>query len=75
MAAKTHIDSPQAPAPTKIDRIARMPEVLALVGVGRTTLYKMVRDGRFPAPLHLSSRIRGWRLSSIQQFLASLEDE
>ena len=75
MAAKTLIDPPQTPTSDKIDRIARMPEVLALVGVGRTTLYKMVRDGRFPAPLHLSSRIRGWRLSSVEAFLSSVEGE
>ena len=69
----------QAPAvetaatPAKIDRIARLPEVLTLVGVGRTTLYAMIRDGRFPAALHISERIRGWRLSTIEKYLASLE--
>jgi len=75
MAAKTLFDSKQTAAPDKIDRIARMPEVLALVGVGRTTLYKMVREGRFPPPLHLSTRIRGWRLSSVEAFLSSVEGE
>lgn len=58
MAAKTLIDSPQAPAPNKIDRIAPMPEVLALVGVGRTTLYKMVRD---PTPELVPSRSGDFR--------------
>jgi predicted DNA-binding transcriptional regulator AlpA len=60
--------SPQVP-----DRILRLPDVLALVGIGRTTLLKLVRDGDFPAPLRLTPRIRGWRLSAIQQFLVSLE--
>lgn len=56
-----------------IDPILRLPEVLEIVRVGRTTLLKMVKAGTFPAPLSLTARIRGWRLSAIQQFLDSLE--
>ncbi|WP_133647766.1 helix-turn-helix transcriptional regulator [Paraburkholderia flava] len=55
------------------DRILRLPEVLAMVGIGRTLLLTMVREGEFPAPLRITARIRGWRLSAIQQFLDSLE--
>lgn len=53
------------------DRVVRLPEVLEIVGIGRTSLYKLVKSGRFPAPLHLSERIRGWRISDIQRFLAT----
>jgi len=56
-----------------IDRIARLPEVLLITGLGRTTLLKMVGEGRFPAPLRLSARVRGWRLSAILEFLANAE--
>lgn len=59
--------------PPAIDPILLLPEVLASVRIGRTTLYKMIKDGTFPAPLHLSPRIRGWRLSAIHQFLNSAE--
>ncbi|TAM01409.1 MAG: AlpA family phage regulatory protein [Paraburkholderia sp.] len=57
------------------DRILRLPEVLEIVGIGRTSLYGMVKTGRFPAPLHLSERMRGWKLSAILKYLASLEAE
>ncbi|MBU7442147.1 helix-turn-helix transcriptional regulator [Paraburkholderia fungorum] len=62
-----------ASATTASDRILLRPEVLEMVGIGRTTLYKMVKAGTFPAPLNLTARIRGWRLSAIQNFLDSLE--
>ena len=76
MATKNQLISSQAPdVPGRIDRVVRLPEVLLRVGVSRTTLYTMVRDGRFPAPLHLSTRIRGWRLSSVEAFLSSTEAE
>jgi predicted DNA-binding transcriptional regulator AlpA len=62
-------------SPIVVDRMLRLPEVLRMVGIGRTTLYTLIRAKKFPAPVHLSSRIRGWRLSSIQAFLSSVEGE
>ncbi|RQM49333.1 AlpA family phage regulatory protein [Paraburkholderia bannensis] len=56
-----------------IDPILRLPEVLEIVRVGRTTLLKMVKTGTFPAPLNLTARIRGWRLSAVMEFLDSVE--
>jgi predicted DNA-binding transcriptional regulator AlpA len=58
-----------------IDPVLLMPEVLEIVPIGRTTLLKMVKAGTFPAPLHLTTRIRGWRLSAVEKFLASVEGE
>ncbi|MFM0434862.1 AlpA family phage regulatory protein [Paraburkholderia strydomiana] len=63
----------QAPALQVPDRILRLPEVLAMVGIGRTCLLAMVAAQEFPAPLKLTARIRGWRLSAIEAFLASKE--
>ncbi|WP_084534198.1 helix-turn-helix transcriptional regulator [Paraburkholderia dilworthii] len=57
------------------DRILRLPEVLAMVGIGRTSVLAMVAAQEFPAPLKLTARIRGWRLSAIEAFLASKEAE
>jgi prophage regulatory protein len=48
-----------------IDPVVRLPEVLEIVGVGRSTLYALIRDGRFPAPIHLSARCRGWRRGTV----------
>lgn len=58
-----------------IDRVLRLPEVLAMVGIGRTLLLEMVKTGEFPAPLRISTRIRAWRCSAVEAFLASKEAE
>lgn len=74
MAAKNHSADVNASAtPENIDRVLRLPEVLRSLGIGRTTLYLLVRDGRFPAPLHVSTRVRGWRQSTVNQYLESVE--
>ncbi|WP_198039154.1 helix-turn-helix transcriptional regulator [Paraburkholderia sp. SOS3] len=72
---------PHRPLPAAADvaslpgeRMVRLPEVLKITGIGRTTLLVMVREGRFPAPLAITPRIRGWRLSAVCQFLATLEE-
>jgi predicted DNA-binding transcriptional regulator AlpA len=49
------------------ERLLRLPQVLSAVGVGKTLLYQLVKDGEFPQPRkirHLSvwveSEVRDW---------------
>ena len=54
-------------------RIIRREEVTRLTGIARATLYKLVKEGKFPAPLRLGERSVGWRLSDIDEWLAAPE--
>lgn len=53
------------PAP---DRLIRLHEVCALVGVGKTSVYA-IED--FPKRVQLSRRAVGWRLSEVLQWVES----
>ena len=53
------------------DRIVRTPEACQLSGLSRSTLLRLVRDGRFPKPVRLSPNAVGWRLSDLAQWLES----
>lgn len=46
-----------------IDLMLRAPEVMAQMGWSRTTLWRRVRDGAFPAPVELGPNSIGWRQS------------
>ena len=46
-----------------VDPMLRTPEVLAAMGWSRTTLWRRVRAGVFPAPAELGPNINGWRQS------------
>ncbi|WP_084111774.1 helix-turn-helix transcriptional regulator [Gloeomargarita lithophora] len=48
-----------------MDRILRLPEVLAVYPIGRSTWYRGISEGRFPRPVKLGSRSVGWRESDI----------
>ncbi len=53
------------------DRMLRLPEVLAITGLSRATVYAMVAAGEFPAPVRLGARAVGWWLSEIVVWLRS----
>ena len=56
-------------------QILRTPAVLALIGLSRTSLWRRVRAGDFPAPVRLGgegSRAVGWRREDVEQWLAAL---
>jgi len=59
---------------TADERIVGTRELLERVlPVNRTTLWGMVRDGKFPRPIRLTRHRIGWRWSSILQWLAERE--
>ena len=55
------------------EEILRKPRVLAIVGLGNTSLYDAIKRGTFPAPVKLGVRAVGWRRSDVEAWLASRE--
>lgn len=52
--------------------ILRLQQVKDLTGLSKTTLWRRIRDGEFPAALRLGgpkSRAVGWRRSEVEQWL------
>ena len=50
-------------------RLLRRREVLALVGFGRTQLYLLIDEGRFPGPVPLGALAARWVESEVQSWL------
>lgn len=55
----------------KIDRLIRLPELKSIVGLRKSTLYQMMKLGKFPAGI-VVGRSRLWKLSSIQDWMDKL---
>lgn len=55
------------------DRILSTEELLHRIPLTRQSLWRMSREGRFPAPIALTKSRIGWRWSSIVAWLASRE--
>lgn len=52
-------------------RILRLPEVKRITGLGRTSIYQMMKDGIFPRSISLGSRAIGWKFGDIREWLES----
>jgi len=52
------------------DRIIRLKTVLARTGLSRSTLYRKIADGTFPAQIRISVHGAGWRESTVERCLA-----
>jgi prophage regulatory protein len=50
-------------------RILRLKSVLYRTGLSRSTLYRKIERGTFPAQVRISERCIGWRESDIEQWL------
>ena len=55
---------------TNSDRIIRLKTVLTRTGLSRSTLYRKIADGTFPAQVRISVHGAGWRESSINRWIA-----
>ena len=51
-------------------QMLRLPAVLKVTGLGRSTVYRMVAENTFPAPVKLAKRAVGWRHDDVQQWTA-----
>ena len=54
-------------------QIVRMPEVLRMTGLCRTTIWRWTKAGRFPAPVRLGSRHIGWQRSDVEKWINDRE--
>lgn len=63
--AKTVV-SPSLPP----EGFVRLPVVLQILGIGKTSWWCGIRDGRFPKPVKLGPRTSAWRVEDIRALIA-----
>lgn len=53
--------------------ILRRPEVERMTKLSKPTIYRLIRQGRFPQPLQLSSQAVGWLKHEVVDWIATRE--
>lgn len=48
--------------------LLRIGVVMRLTGLGRSTIYRLMADEQFPAPVRLTRRVVAWRRSEVEQW-------
>lgn len=64
---------PETQTPPIGERLLRRPEVERKVGMTRSTLYRMIDKGLFPAPVHIGG-VAAWPLSEVDQWIDELKE-
>lgn len=52
-------------------RLLRLRQVIAITGLGRDTIYRYIRAGRFPRQRRISERASAWREDEIKEWIDS----
>ena len=58
---------------TQNERLVRFPELCEIIGLTRSAVYKSMERGDFPKPLKITNKTVAWRMSTIQEWIASRE--
>ncbi|OZB36173.1 MAG: hypothetical protein B7X44_07170 [Halothiobacillus sp. 15-55-196] len=54
-----------------LDPIHRLPSVKTLTGLSRSSIYRLIADGKFPKPIKLGERAIGWKQDDLEAWLES----
>ena len=53
----------------------RLPQVLSVIPLGKTSWWEGVKSGRFPKPIKLSERCTAWRAEDIRALIKNLSHQ
>ena len=53
----------------------RLPQVLSVIPLGKTSWWEGVKSGRFPKPIKLSARCTAWRAEDIRALIKTLSEQ
>lgn len=56
------------------DRFVRMKELSKMLGIGHSTIYRLIHKNKFPKQIKLTERTVVWRLSTINEWVAEKEN-
>jgi predicted DNA-binding transcriptional regulator AlpA len=54
-----------------MNQYLRDKQVAEMLTIGRSSVWRMAKEGKLPAPIKLSERVTVWKLSDIEAFIAS----
>lgn len=67
-APAVHLVHAQKPV-TPRDRLLRLPEVESATGCKKSTIYKLMKEGKFPACIRVTARMAAWSESAVLQWV------
>jgi len=60
----------EATEPRRVTRLIRLPEVKHRVGLGRSTIYRWMAEGKFPKSVHFGGYSVAWAENEVETRIA-----
>ena len=54
----------------RVTRLIRLPEVQHRVGLGRSTIYRWMAEGKFPQPVQLGGYTVAWAEDEVEEWIS-----
>jgi len=61
-------DAPHATPDAQAATFMRLPSVMRWTGLGRSTIYRLVAEHKFPPPVLLATRAVAWRRADLERW-------
>lgn len=68
----TKLQQPTQQAALPAEGYVRLPQILTVIPVSKSTWWAGVRSGRYPNPVKLGPRTTAWRVEDIRRFLSNM---
>jgi prophage regulatory protein len=52
----------------------RLPQILAVIPIGKSTWWQWVKDGKAPEPIKLGANTTAWKAEDIYKFIKALAE-
>lgn len=62
--------SPPRPTSKELPAYYRLRDVVRISALSRSTIYRRIAEGRFPAPVSLGGKASGWAREAVQRWIA-----
>lgn len=56
------------------DGYIRIKDLSKLLGIGKSTIYRLVKEGKFPKQIKLTERTSVWRMSIVNRWIVEREN-
>lgn len=56
------------------DRYIRIKELAVMLGIAKSTIYRLIKENKFPKQIRLTERTSVWRLSVINKWVEEKEE-
>ncbi len=70
----TETEHQSVPEPRRVTRLIRLKEVQYRVGLGRSTIYRWMAEGKFPKPVQLGGYAVAWAQEDIDAWICNREN-